>query len=82
MNKRTELQRFRAIPERNLAVRRYRLFGKGALTLSTIPGGELVNDLGFAFALAIAETHRLIYPAYPRASSIEELAGGLCTILD
>ena len=47
-----------------------------------IPGGELVNDLGFEFVLAIGETHRVIYPAYPPASSIEELADALRAILD
>ena len=82
MDSRSELQRFRAIPEQTLAAWRYRVLGKGTLTLLTLPGGELVNDLGFGFALAIAEAHRVIYPAYPRASSIEELAEGLCAILD
>ena len=61
---------------------RYRVLGAGARTLLAIPGGELVNDLGFEFALAMSETHTLVYPAYPRAASIEELADGLCAILD
>jgi pimeloyl-ACP methyl ester carboxylesterase len=42
----------------------------------------LVNDLGFEFALAISGCCRVIYPAYPRIASIEELAGGLRAILD
>lgn len=61
---------------------KYRVFGKGAKTFLVVPGGELVNDLGFEFALAIGETYRVVYPAYPRASSIEELADGLSMILD
>ena len=41
-----------------------------------------MNDLGFEFALAISEGRRVIYSAYPRVSSIEELADGLAVILD
>jgi len=82
MDKQATLERFRGIPEKRLREWRYRVFGAGARTFLAIPGGELVNDLGFEFALAIAETHRVVYPAYPRASSIEELADGLRDILD
>jgi maspardin len=82
MNRQAALARFRAIPEKSLGEWRYRVFGAGTRTFLVIPGGELVNDLGFEFALAIGETHRVIYPAYPRASSIEELADGLRAILD
>ena len=82
MDKQAALKRFRAIAEKSLGEWRYRIFGTGAKTFFVIPGGELVNDLGFEFALAIGETHRVIYPAYPRASSIEELADGLRMILD
>lgn len=80
------LQDFRRFPEKAIragtAERRYRVLGTATRALLAIPGGELVNDLGFEFALAISDTHRVVYPAYPRVSSIEELADGLCTILD
>jgi pimeloyl-ACP methyl ester carboxylesterase len=82
MNKQAALERFRAIPEKSLGEWRYRVFGAGARTFLAVPGGELVNDLGFEFALAIGETHRVVYPGYPRASTIEELADGLRAILD
>jgi len=80
------LQEFRRFPEKTLRVGtaewRYRVLGTAARVLLAIPGGELVNDLGFEFALAIGDTHRVVYPGYPRVSSIEELADGLCAILD
>ncbi|MGB7761195.1 MAG: alpha/beta hydrolase [Bryobacteraceae bacterium] len=81
------LEGFRSrFPERVIRVGtnewRYRVLGTSARTLLAIPGGELVNDLGFEFALAIRDTYRVVYPAYPRVSSIEELADGLCAILD
>jgi pimeloyl-ACP methyl ester carboxylesterase len=80
------LRDFRRFPERCVRVGtaewRYRALGTAARVLLAIPGGELVNDLGFEFALAISDTHRVIYPAYPRVTSIEELADGLCAILD
>jgi pimeloyl-ACP methyl ester carboxylesterase len=60
----------------------YRVIGTAAQTLLAIPGGELVNDLGFEFALAISDACRVVYPAYPRVTTIEELADGLCAILD
>jgi pimeloyl-ACP methyl ester carboxylesterase len=82
MNKQAALELFRGIPEKTLRQWRYRIFGAGERTFLVIPGGELVNDLGFEFALAISETHRVVYPAYPRAPSIEALADGLCSILD
>jgi pimeloyl-ACP methyl ester carboxylesterase len=82
MDKRAALERFRAIPEKTLGVWRYRVVGAGARTFLAIPGGELVNDLGFEFAMAVSGTPRVVYPAYPRASSIEELADGLRAILD
>jgi pimeloyl-ACP methyl ester carboxylesterase len=56
--------------------------GTAAPALLGIPGGELVNDLGFEFALAMSGMRRMVYPAYPRVSSVEELADGLCAILD
>jgi pimeloyl-ACP methyl ester carboxylesterase len=82
MNKQAALESFRAIPEKSLGKWRYRVFGAGARTFLCVPGGELVNDLGFEFALAIGKTHRVIYPGYPRASTIEELSDGLRAILD
>ena len=79
------LQEFRRFPEKSLRVGtaewRYRVLGTATRALLAIPGGELVNDLGFEFALAISDTNRVVYPAYPRVSSIEELADGLCAIL-
>jgi pimeloyl-ACP methyl ester carboxylesterase len=61
---------------------RYRVIGSDALTLLALPGGELVNDLGFEFALAMRGCCRIVYPAYPRVDSMEELASGLAAILD
>lgn len=61
---------------------RYRVIGAGPLALLALPGGELVNDLGFEFALAISGCCRVIYPAYPRVDSMEELASGLRAVLD
>jgi len=73
-------------PERVLRVGvtdwRYRVLGNASQTLLAIPGGELVNDLGFEFALAICDSCRVIYPAYPSVSSLEEIADGLNAILD
>lgn len=74
--------RFRAIAEKDCGDWRYRTLGCGGCPLLLLPGGELVDDLGFEFALAVSQDHRVIYPAYPRASSIEELADGLRAILD
>jgi pimeloyl-ACP methyl ester carboxylesterase len=82
MDKQSILNHFRSIPEKSLGEWRYRVFGSGEQTFLCIPGGELVNDLGFEFALAVGEAARVIYPAYPRTSSIEELADGLRAILD
>jgi pimeloyl-ACP methyl ester carboxylesterase len=82
MNKQATLDRFRAIPQKCCGEWRYRVFGTGVRTILLIPGGELVNDLGFEFALAMSEDYRMVYPAYPHASSIEELADGLHAMLD
>jgi len=82
MNKQAALEHFRSIPEKSLGEWRYRVFGAGEQTLLVIPGGELVNDFGFEFALAMADAHSVVYPAYPRAFSIEDLADGLRAILD
>ena len=61
---------------------RYRVIGSDAPALLALPGGELVNDLGFEFALAMRGCRRSVYPAYPRVDSMEELASGLAAILD
>jgi pimeloyl-ACP methyl ester carboxylesterase len=61
---------------------RYRVIGTAGPALLAVPGGELVNDLGFEFALAISGCRRILYPAYPRVDSMEELASGLAAILD
>jgi pimeloyl-ACP methyl ester carboxylesterase len=61
---------------------RYRVIGTASPVLLAIPGGELVNDLGFEFALAMSGCCRVVYPAYPRVASMEELASGLAAILD
>jgi len=81
------LQAFRLqFPERTVQAGkmewRYRVLGSGTRALLMIPGGELVNDLGFEFVLAISRVCRVVYPAYPRLSSMEELADGLCAVLD
>lgn len=81
LDKKAALKEFRAIPERCLGNWRYRLFGTGTQTLVLVPGGELVNDFGFEFALAIGKSNRVLYAAYPPVSSIEELTDGLCSIL-
>jgi pimeloyl-ACP methyl ester carboxylesterase len=61
---------------------RYRVIGTAGPVLLAVPGGELVNDLGFEFAMAISGCRRILYPAYPRVDSMEELASGLIAILD
>jgi len=84
-----ELRAFRNLhPERSIHVGqaewRYRILGADTLpTLVLLPGGELVNDLGFQFAMAMSDAgYRIVYPAYPRVSSLAELADGLAAVLD
>lgn len=83
-----ELRSFRSLyPERALSagggVWRYRAIGSDGPVVLLLPGGELVNDLGFQFATAMSRAPcRIVYPGYPRVSSIEELADGLIAILD
>jgi pimeloyl-ACP methyl ester carboxylesterase len=76
----------RRFPEKLLTVGahewRYRVIGSGSQAIVALPGGELVNDLGFEFALAMSGRCRVVYPAYPRVDSIQELAAGLAAILD
>src|ERR1700722_153724 len=61
--------------------RPYRVCGEGARTLLLLPGGELVNDLGFDLADALARRFRAVYPAYPRADALADLADGIAAIL-
>lgn len=87
MNKSASLQSFRDNhPEKLLRIGatewRYRMIGAGPHAFLALPGGELVNDLGFEFALALKDRCRLLYPAWPRVSSIVELTGGLRALLD
>jgi len=83
-----ELRAFRSLhPERAIAAGqdrwRYRMLASAGPALLLIPGGELVNDLAFQFATAMSNASwRVIYPAYPRVSSIDDLADGLVAILD
>jgi len=84
-----ELRAFRSLyPERATYVGqtewRYRALGAGnSATLVLLPGGELVNDLGFQFAMAMSHAgYRIVYPTYPRVSSLAELADGLAAVLD
>jgi hypothetical protein len=60
---------------------RYRIIGDTPRALLLLPGGELVNDLGFELALALSTTCRVIYPAYPLVPRLEDLADGLAAIL-
>ncbi len=46
-----------------------------------LPGGELVNDLAFDLAVRLAQRFRVVYPAYPRAGTLAELADGITAIL-
>jgi pimeloyl-ACP methyl ester carboxylesterase len=59
----------------------YRTCGEGARTLLLLPGGELVNDVGFDLAGALARRFRIVYPAYPRAAALADLADGIAAIL-
>jgi pimeloyl-ACP methyl ester carboxylesterase len=59
----------------------YRICGEGARTLLLLPGGELVNDLGFNLAGALAQRFRIVYPAYPRADTLAEFADGIDALL-
>jgi pimeloyl-ACP methyl ester carboxylesterase len=59
----------------------YRICGEGTRTLLLLPGGELVNDLGFDLAGALGQRFRVLYPAYPRADVLADLADGIAAIL-
>jgi len=80
------LQAFRAsYPNRSLTFGgrqwHYRIFGEGKQTLLLLPGGELVNDMAFDLAAWLAQRFRIVYPAYPRADALAELADGVAAIL-
>jgi pimeloyl-ACP methyl ester carboxylesterase len=81
------LRAFRAsYPNRSLAVAgvawKYRICGAGARALLMLPGGELVNDMSFDLIAALAPRFRIVYPAYPRVESLDDLADGIAAILD
>jgi len=81
------LRAFRAsYPNKSLnaagAVWQYRILGAGERTLLLLPGGELVNDMGFQLANALAAEYRVVYPAYPRVRTLAELADGVAAILE
>jgi len=61
---------------------KYRICGAGARALLMLPGGELVNDMGFDLIAALAPRFRIVYPAYPRVPSLDDLADGIAAILD
>jgi len=86
-NQAERLCAFRAsYPEKSLMVAgvqwRYRIGGAGPRALLLLPGGELVNDMGFDLAAALSPELRIIYPAYPRVRSLDDLADGVTAILD
>lgn len=84
-----QLERLRAFranyPNKSLAVAgadwKYRVGGQGAQPLLIPPGGELVNDMDFDLVAALAPRFRIVYPAYPRARSLDDLADGIAAIL-
>jgi pimeloyl-ACP methyl ester carboxylesterase len=61
---------------------KYRICGAGEQPLLMLPGGELVNDMGFDLVAALAPRFRIVYPAYLRARSLDDLADGIAAILD
>lgn len=86
MSNEERLRAFRAsYPNKSLTVSgrqwQYRICGEGTRTLLLLPGGELVNDLGFDLAGALAGRFRIVYPAYPRADALADLADGIAAIL-
>ena len=86
MNQEPRLRAFRAsYPNKSLAVAgtewKYRICGDGSQALLMLPGGELANDMGFDLAAALAPRFRIVYPAYPRVHSLDDLADGVAAIL-
>lgn len=87
MNQEERLRAFRAsYPNKSLAVAgvewKYRICGAGERALLMLPGGELFNDMGFDLVAALAPRFRIVYPAYPRVRSLDDLADGIAAILD
>src|ERR1039457_488531 len=87
MNQEERLRAFRAsYPNKSLAAAavewKYRICGAGTRALLMLPGGELVNDMGFDLVAALAPRFRIVYPAYPRVESLDDLADGIATILN
>jgi hypothetical protein len=71
--KAAKLEEFRrSYPEKILrdgaAEWRYRAIGAASPVLLAIPGGELVNDLGFEFALAMSDCCRFWQTSRPAAT--------------
>jgi len=86
MNQEERLRAFRAsYPNQSLGVTgvewNYRICGTGERGLLMLPGGELVNDMGFDLVAALAPQFRIVYPAYPRVQSLDDLADGVAAIL-
>lgn len=85
----TQSERLRAFgtkyPEKHVTAGgvtwRYRVGGQGSRPLLLLPGGELVNDMGFDLVAALAPRFRIVYPAYPVARSLEDLADGVAEVL-
>ncbi len=76
----------RDYPERSIQVNgttwRYRVIGESSVRpFILLPGGELVNDLGFQFAAEMSSHYRVFYPAYSSVSSMEALVEGIIGIL-
>jgi pimeloyl-ACP methyl ester carboxylesterase len=86
MSQDDRLKAFRAkYPNNELAVAgaqwKYRICGDASRPLLMLPGGELVNDMGFDLVAALAQRFRIVYPAYPRVPSLDDLADGVAAIL-
>ncbi|HLY18978.1 MAG TPA: alpha/beta hydrolase [Bryobacteraceae bacterium] len=86
MNQEQRLRAFRAAyPNKSLAAGgvewKYRVCGNGSRPMLLLPGGELVNDMAFDLAAALAPQFRMAYPAYPRVASLDDLADGVAAIL-
>src|ERR1039458_5029022 len=87
MNQEERLRAFRAsYSNKSLAAGavewKYRICGAGTRALLILPGGELVNDMGFDLVAALAPRFCIVYPAYPRVESLDDLADGIAAILN
>ncbi len=87
MTQAERLRVFRAnYPNKSLTIAgvpwKYRICGDGPRALLLPPGGELVNDMGFDLVAALASRFRIVYPAYPIARTLDDLADGIAAILD